>query len=300
MHFRMDWRAINFDWNHARAFLATAEEGSLTAAAKALGLTQPTLGRQISALEQELGVALFDRVARGLALTPSGLELVEHVRAMREAANAVSLTASGQAQAIEGTIRITATDIYAAYVLPPMVMRLRELAPGVIVEIIATNTVSDLRRREADIAIRSAAPTDPTLIARKVRDDEAFLYATPAYLNSIGRPEIAAGFSKASFIGFENNEPYIKGLNEFGFSLTSENFPILTASHHVHWQLTIGGAGIGVMPRDVGDKEPNVERVLPDLAPFPVPIWLVAHRELNTSRRVRLVFDFLADELSAH
>lgn len=299
MLFCMDWRSTKFDWNHARAFLATAEEGSLTAAARALDLTQPTLGRQIAALEAELGVALFDRIARGLTLTPSGLELVEHVRAMREAANTVSLTASGRSQAIEGTIRITATDIYAAYVLPPMVARLRELAPGIIVEVIATNAVSDLRRREADIAIRSAAPTDPALIARKVRDDEAHLYATPGYLDAIGRPKKAADFSHAHFIGFDNNEPYIKGLNEIGFNLTGDNFAVLTASHHVHWQLTKQGVGIGVMQRDTGDAEPTVERALPSLEAFPVPIWLVAHRELNTSRRVRLVFDFLADALSA-
>ena len=295
----MDWRATKFDWNHARAFLATAEEGSLTAAARALGLTQPTLGRQISALETELGVTLFDRVARGLILTPSGLELVDHVRAMREAASAVSLTASGRSQAIEGMIRITATDIYAAYVLPPMVARLRKMAPGINVEIIATNAVSDLRRREADIAIRSAAPTDPALIARKVRDDEAHLYAAPSYLDAIGRPNKAAGFSRAQFIGFDNNEPYIKGLNELGFKLTGDNFAVITASHHVHWRLTKQGVGVGVMQSDIGDAEPLVERALPNLKAFPVPIWLVAHRELNTSRRVRLVFDFLAEELSA-
>ncbi len=295
----MDWRGVRFDWNHARAFLATAEEGSLTAAARALGLTQPTLGRQISALEEDLGVALFERAARGLTLTPSGLELVEHVRAMREAASAVSLTASGRAQAIEGTIRITTTEIYAAHVLPPMIARLRDQAPGINVEVIATNAVSDLRRREADIAIRSAAPTDPALIAKKVRDEEARLYATPSYIDAFGRPETPAGFSRATFIGFDNNEPYIKWLNEIGFNLTSDNFAVVTASHQVHWQLAKHGVGIGVMQSDIGDAEPLVERALPDLEPFPVPIWLVAHRELNTSRRVRLVFDFLAGELSA-
>ena len=119
----MDWRSVTFDWNRARAFLVTAEEGSLSAAARALGMAQPTLGRQVSALERELGVALFERVGRGLALTPSGLELVEHVRAMGDAASRVSLTASGQSQSVEGTIRIAVTDIYAVFVLPPIVGR---------------------------------------------------------------------------------------------------------------------------------------------------------------------------------
>ena len=163
----MNWKSMKFDWNRARAFLVTAEEGSLSAAARALEMTQPTLGRQVSALEQELGVALFERAGRGLVLTPSGLELVDHVRAMGEAANRVSLTASGQSQTIEGSICITASEIHAAYLLPPIIAKLRRAQPGIKVEIIASNAASDLRRREADIAIRSFRPTQPELIAKK-------------------------------------------------------------------------------------------------------------------------------------
>ncbi len=298
MHIRMDWRSVKFDWNRARAFLVTAEEGSLSAAARALGMAQPTLGRQVTALEQELGVALFERVGRGLALTPSGLELVEHVRAMGEAASRVSLTASGQSQSIEGTIRITTTEVYAAFVLPPIIAKLRPLAPGITIEIVASNAVSDLRRREADIAIRNGRPTDPDLIAKKVKDDLAQLYATPAYLDRIGNPSSLAGFSQADFIGFDDNKPLLDGLNALGFSLTGRNFPVLTGSHLVHWELVKQGLGVGVMPIRTGDAEPLVRRILPTMDPIEVPVWLVAHRELRTSRRVRLVFDFLFDELS--
>ena len=298
MHIRMDWRSVNFDWNRARAFLVTAEEGSLSAAARALGMAQPTLGRQVTALEQELGVVLFERVGRGLALTPSGLELVEHVRAMGDAASRVSLTASGQSQSIEGTIRITTTEVYAAFVLPPMIAKLRRLAPGITIEIVASNAVSDLRRREADIAIRNGRPTDPDLIAKKVKDDLAQLYATPAYLDRIGNPSSLAGFSQADFIGFDDNKPLLDGLNALGFSLTGRNFPVLTGSHLVHWELVKQGLGVGVMPIRTGDAEPLVRRILPTMDPMEVPVWLVAHRELRTSRRVRLVFDFLFDELS--
>lgn len=131
MHKRMDWRAVTFDWNRARAFLVTAEEGSLSAAARALGMAQPTLGRQVSALEAELGTVLFERAGRGLTLTPSGLELVEHVRAMAEAANQVSLTASGQSQTVEGTSRITASEITAAHSPPPLIAKLRHAEPGI-------------------------------------------------------------------------------------------------------------------------------------------------------------------------
>ena len=298
MHFRMDWRSVNFDWNRARAFLVTAEEGSLSAAARALGMAQPTLGRQVTALEQELGIALFERVGRGLTLTPSGLELVEHVRAMGDAASRVSLAASGQSQSIEGTIRITTTEVYAAFVLPPIIAKLRPLAPGITIEIVASNAVSDLRRREADIAIRNGRPTDPDLIAKKVKDDFAQLYATPAYLDRIGNPSSLAGFSQADFIGFDDNKPLLDGLNALGFSLTGRNFRVLTGSHLVHWELVKQGLGVGVMPMRTGDAEPLVRRILPTMDPIEVPVWLVAHRELRTSRRVRLVFDFLFDELS--
>ncbi len=294
----MDWRSVNFDWNRARAFLVTAEEGSLSAAARALGMAQPTLGRQVTALEQELGVVLFERVGRGLALTPSGLELVGHVRAMGDAASRVSLTASGQSQSIEGTIRITTTEVYAAFVLPPMIAKLRRLAPGITIEIVASNAVSDLRRREADIAIRTGRPTDPDLIAKKVKDDFAQLYATPAYLDRIGNPSSLAEFSQADFIGFDDNKPLLDGLNALGFNLTGRNFPVLTGSHLVHWDLVKQGLGVGVMQMRTGDAEPLVRRILPTMDPIEVPVWLVAHRELRTSRRVRLVFDFLFDELS--
>src|SRR5437870_10522037 len=134
MRFRMDWRSLKFDWNHAKAFLATAQEGSLSAAARALGMAQPTLGRQVDALEAELGVVLFERVGRGFTLTPSGLELLDHVRAMGEAANRVSLSAAGQAQSIEGTICIAASETYAAMLLPPIVAKLRQAEPGIHIE----------------------------------------------------------------------------------------------------------------------------------------------------------------------
>ncbi|GAB4536992.1 MAG: LysR family transcriptional regulator [Parvularculaceae bacterium] len=299
MRLCMDWRSVNFDWNRARAFLVAAEEGSLSAAARALGLAQPTLGRQVAALEAELGVALFERAGRGLGLTPTGLALVEHVRAMGEAASRVSLSASGRSQAIEGSIRISATEAYAFHVLPRIIGKLRKTAPGIDVEIVASNALSDLRRREADIAIRAAQPTDPELIARKLRDDEVYLYATPDYLKSIGGPQQPEEFSHAVFIGFEDNEPYIKALNDLGFKLTVRNFPIVTASHLVHWELVKQGCGIGVMPTIIGEAELAVARALPDMAPILAPVWLVAHRELKTSRRVRLAFDLLADELRA-
>ncbi|QKV19706.1 LysR family transcriptional regulator [Oricola thermophila] len=293
----MDWKAVKFDWNRARAFLVTAEEGSLSAAARALGMAQPTLGRQVDALESELGVLLFERGGRGLTLTQAGLELLDHVRAMGEAAGRVSLAASGQAQSIEGSITITASEIHSAFLLPPVVARLRREQPGIEVEIVASNATIDLKRREADIAVRSFRPTQPDLIAKKIGDEIARLYAAESYLERIGHPRTPEELSGAAFIGFDTTDVMVDGLNRLGLKLTRKNFPVLTASHLVHWELVKAGAGIGIVPEAVGDREGGVRRVLDDLPPMEFPIWLTTHRELNTSRRVRLVYDMLAEEL---
>ena len=299
IRFCMDWRSIKFDWNRARAFLVTVEEGSLSAAARALDMTQPTLGRQVAALERELGVALFERCGKGLELTPSGLDLVEHVRAMGAAASAFSLTASGQSNSIEGKICLSATEVMAVFVLPAIVQKLRQQQPGIHVEIVASNSVSDLKRREADIAIRSFRPTQPDLIARRLSDLDIRLYASVAYLQQLGCPTSPEALNGALFVAFDSTDRYITALREYGIDVTPDNFPVITESHIVHWELVKQGAGIGVIQTDVGDAEPSVERVLPDFPVFSSEMWLVAHRELKTNRRVRVVYDFLAAELSS-
>jgi len=297
MHICMDWRAVKFDWNKARAFLVTAEEGSLSAAARALGMAQPTLGRQVDGLEQELGVVLFERVGRGLTLTPSGMELLEHVRDMGEAAGRVSLTALGQSQALEGSISISASEIYASVLLPPIIAKLRIAEPGIHVEVVVSNHASDLLRREADIAIRHFHPTEPDLIAKKIGMADAILYAAPSYVEKLGHPTKPYDLRHADFVNMDRNGMMLKGLNSLGLGLTEANFPLLTESYLVMWELVKQGAAIGILDAYIGDTEPDVVRVLPDLEPLSFPIWLVAHRELTTSRRIRRVYDFLIEEL---
>ncbi len=297
MQFRMDWKTVKFDWNRARAFLITAEEGSLSAAARALGMAQPTLGRQVSALEDELGVILFQRTGRGLTLTQSGLELMDHVRAMGDAATRVSMAASGQSQSVAGTVSISASEVTSAFVLPGIVTRLRQAHPGITIEVIATNSLSDLRRREADIAIRSVQPTDPDLIARKLKSGTAELFAAKSYLDRIGHPSCSAELTKAEFVGFDDNAPFLDGLNALGLTLTPDSFQVMSGTHLVQWEMVKQGAGVGVMMSRVGNAEPLVERAAPWLPAFDFDVWLVAHRELNTSRRIRLVFDWLVEEL---
>jgi DNA-binding transcriptional LysR family regulator len=288
----------SFDWTLARAFLATAEAGSLSAAARRLGQTQPTLGRQVAALERTLGVALFERIGRGAALTPTGREVLEQVRAMGQAAERVALIASGRSQVVEGPIRITASEVYAAHLLPPIVGRLRAVHPGITVEIVATSRPADLLRREADIAIRNFESRDSELIVRKVAQDRARPYATPAYMARLGRPSRWADLAEAEFIGLDRTALIIEGLRAFGLHLTPRNFPVQPDSHLVHWAMVRQGLGIGLITEAVGDADPAVIRVLPEEAPLIFPIWLATHRELHTSLRVRLVFDLLADALS--
>ncbi|KIG13291.1 Transcriptional regulator, LysR family protein [Enhygromyxa salina] len=293
----MDWRSVTFDWNRARAFLVTAEEGSFSAAGRALAISQPTIGRQVSALEQELDVILFERVGHGLELTPTGLDVLEHVRGMGEAASRVSLVAAGQSLSLDGSVCISASQITATHTLPPIIAGLRAKHPGIEVEIVATNEASDLSRREADIAIRSFRPTQPELVARKVKDSFARLYASPEYLEKIGNPTTAHALSQAQFLGFDRSDALMKGLNALGLSLTPSSFAVISESQLVQWELTKQGVGISIMMEEIGDAEPRVRRALPDLPPFPVPIWLTTHRELSTSRRLRVVFDLLLEGL---
>lgn len=293
----MDWRSVKFDWNKARAFLVTAEEGSLSAAARALGMAQPTLGRQVDGLEQELGIVLFERVGRGLQLTPGGLELLDHVRVMGDAAGRVSMNALGQSQTLEGRVCISASETYAAVLLPPIIAKLRILEPDIYVEIVVSNQASDLRRREADIAIRNFRPTEPDLIAKKVGEADAVLYATPDYIEKIGNPTMPQDLRHAHFVNLDHAGMMIKALNKLGLGLTEENFPLLTESYLVMWELVRQGVAIGILDAHIGDADPIVRRVLPNFQPLIFPIWLVSHRELTTSRRIRRVYDYLAEEL---
>lgn len=297
MRFCMDWRSITFDWNRARAFLVTAEEGSLSAAARALGLTQPTLGRQVAALEEELGVSLFDRAGGALTLTPSGLEMMEHAREMGQAATGLSRVAMGQSQTVEGQVSITASEIISAFDLPPILAGLRRQHPGIHIDVVSSNELRDLRRREADIALRNVRPSDPDLIARKLKPGQGHLYATPEYLATLGSVDAAEALQSSDFIGFSDNERLIEGLQAQGFSVRADQFKVTSASILVQWQMCRQGLGIGIMTETLAAATPEVVRAAPWMPPFVYDIWLVAHRELSTSRRLRIVFDALAEAM---
>jgi DNA-binding transcriptional LysR family regulator len=292
-------RSSLFDWSQAQAFLATAETGSFSGAAGRLGLSQPTVGRHVAALESDLGVLLFDRVGKSLVLTDNGLALVEHVKAMQDAADRLSLSALGQDKTIAGPVSITASDVFCAYILPPIIERIRQTYPEVQIEIVSTNDVQDLRRREADIAIRHVQPTHPDLYAKRLRTTQGKLYGATSYLDRLGRPATIKDFSKkATFIG-DTSGQVLQLLTALGVPVAAAQFSVIANSGVAVWELVKRGAGLAVMFQDLAALTPDVEVILPAEISVDVPVWLVTHGELKTNARIRAIFDLLSDEMAA-
>lgn len=289
---------MTFDWNQARAFLATAEHGSFSAAARALNLTQPTLGRQVSALEQSLGLVLFERIGTRLVLTPTGQDFLEQVRPMGEAANRAALVASGRAVSVAGEVCISVTDIFACYVMPAVVQDLYRIAPQIRVKVLAENNLSDLQRREADIAIRHVAPTQPELISRKVREAKGLMYAAQSYLDAHGAIITREDMANAQLISMGDSEALINHLRKMELPVTEANVAFTVESGVGAWEMARQGLGVMPMMDDLADHFDNMVPLIDDLAPIPVPYWLTSHRELQTSKRIRLVFDHLVEVLS--
>ncbi|MGL1919620.1 MAG: LysR family transcriptional regulator [Hyphomicrobiales bacterium] len=294
----MNWNAISFDWNQIRAFLATAEEGSLSAAARALNQTQPTLSRQISALEQTLKITLFERGPRMMEVTKAGNELLEHVRVMADAANRISLAASGQSQTIDGQVSITATDMIATYILPKILPKINAIAPNLAIELIPTNNVRDLIKREADIAIRHGRPQQAELIAKTVGDTSASLYASQKYFEKHETPQIFSDLKHAKFVGASPIEDFLPYLIEQKFPISKSNFQYTSSSDLAVLEMVRQGLGLGIIPNHIANFFDDLIPVMPNLISFPFPIWLVTHRELHTSRRIRMVYDLLAIEMA--
>lgn len=269
----------------------------MSAAARRLGQTQPTVSRQIAALEDALSVMLFERTARSVLLTEAGIELLDHVRAMASGANMVSLAASGQSQSVEGQVRITASELMSAYLLPPILKTLRRTAPLLEIDIVADNGVRDLVRREADIAIRHARPEQPNLITRRLRDETLRFYATDIYVETHGTPR-ADNLLSHQIISYVEVDRMLGHLLPLGLELTTANFRFSSSSQVVALELARSGLGMMILPDRVARTFPELGAVLEEIDAFSLPTWLVAHRELRTSRRIRLVFDHLAGSLS--
>lgn len=297
----MNWKSVCFDWNRTRAFLVTAEEGTLSAAANALNMTQPTLSRQVASLEQEIGVRLFERAGHRLELTSSGMELLQLARKMGDAASDFSLMANGQSQQLEGTVVISVCELDAVYRLPRIIAKLREEEPGITIEVVVSNKVSDLNRRDADIAIRSFCPTQPDLIARKLGEETVWLYGTEEYLQPYNDINSLEDIHNIQLIGFSDSSKMVDQLNQQGWNLSLNNVKLSTDYQMMQIKLCKENLGLIYLTQDVGDQEQHLVRAFEQFGPaICLPVWAVCHQELRTNRRIRRVFDFVSDELKKY
>jgi DNA-binding transcriptional LysR family regulator len=288
------------DWSLLRSFLAVAEAGSLSAAARELGLSQPTLGRQIADLERDLGVALFDRHPRGLRPTEAGAALIVPARTMREAAAAVALAAAGRATKARGTVRLTASVFVAHHLLPPILARLRHDAPEIVLDLVASDASDNLLFREADIALRMYRPTQLDMVTRHLGDLRLGFFAAQSYIARRGTPARPEDLPDHDLLGYDRDERLIAGLRAAGLPATRDWFVVRCDNQTAYWELVRAGAGIGIGQATVAAADPGMVQVLAD-APLPVlPVWLTAHPAQRHAPRVARVWDALAAGLQPH
>ncbi len=291
--------ALEPDWTLWRSFEAVVSEGSLSGAARRLGLSQPTLGRHVEALEKALGLTLFERTLKGLKPTEAGLRLYEPVMAARSALGGARAIAEGQSVELAGSVRITASDIFSHYVLPDMLVGIRTAYPDVALEIVPSDSVENLLLREADIAIRMFRPTQLDLVTRHIADLPIVCCAHCAYLDRRGRPQTPADLFDHALIGLDRSDLIIAGARANGLNVSRSDFVLRTDSQTLGWELVRAGLGIGFMQEYLVRRTKGMEALLPDLMIPSLEIWLTAHRELFTSRRIRAIYDALFQALSA-
>jgi DNA-binding transcriptional LysR family regulator len=253
----------SLDWSLLPGVLAVADHGSLSAAARRVGLSQPTLGRQIRAAEDALGGTLFDRHARGLSPTPLMQGLLPHLRRMAEAAQALKLQAEGQVSAETGTLRLTASQLVSSFLLPPILARFRETHPGLAVELVPSDATQNLLFHEADIALRMYRPTQLDMVTRHLGDLPIGLYATRDYIARRGRPVGFADVLDHDLIGYDRSDLIVEGFRDAGLPVTRDNFALRCDDQVAYWHLVLSGAGIGVGQRPVAGQSDHLVELFP-------------------------------------
>ena len=287
-----------FDWSLIRSFLAALDQGSLLGAARQLKTSQPTLGRHIAELESQWGVVLFERTGRGLVPTATALQLAESARAMEAGALQLSHTLTGAQSQSTGTVRITASVPVAVQLLPPILAQMRLALPDIQVELVSSNQVSNLLRREADIAVRMVRPEQGTLVAKKIGSVGVGAYAHRSYLARRSPPRLPADLLQHDLIGNDTDPSILRGFQALGYPVTREAFVLRTDDFIVQWQAVRAGLGIGFLADYMARCDPDVRPVLAGALPIPaLPMWLAVHREIRTNPRIRAVYDLLAEAL---
>jgi len=287
-------------WEFYRTFLAVLNEGSLSGAARALGITQPTVGRHISALEASFRQPLFIRSQEGLLPTEAALSLRGYAEAMEDTAAALARAATSRGQEITGTVRVSASEIIAVEVLPPMLARLKQSHPQLKIELVSTNRVQDLLRREADIAVRMTPPKQEALIARHVGDVELGIYAHTDYLQRHGKPATLADLTGHALIGFDEETPFLRAATKQLPAWHRDAFTFRTDSDVAQLALIRAGCGIGWCQSVLAERSPGLVRVLPGQCIFWLETWVTLHENLRNSPRCKATYDALVRCLQQH
>ena len=292
-------RELEPDWALWKSFAAVVETGSLSGAARAIGLSQPTLGRHIEALEQVLEVSLFERSLSGLRPTETALKLYEPVREAQAALARAGLIAEGATEALEGSVRITASTMMAHHVLPQILASIRREHPGIALELVASDSADNLLLREADIAVRMFRPLQLDLVTRHLGDIPVIACAHRSYLDRHGSPRQMGDLGKHALIGYDRSDAIITAANALGFDLTRANFVVRTDSQTAMWELIRAGLGIGFAQAGVVASTPGLVPLLGGAPMAIMEVWLTTHRELYTSRRIRAIYDALGKGLDS-
>jgi DNA-binding transcriptional LysR family regulator len=292
--------AKDIGWELYRSFLGVLQEGSLSGAARALGITQPTVGRHISAVEKAFGLALFSRSQSGLLPTEAALALRPYADAMRSTAAALRRTADSQGEGVRGTVRISASEVVGVEVLPPLVARLRQAHPRLTVELVMSNRVQDLLRREADIAVRMAAPRQELLIARRVGAVALGLFAHRSYLARHGTPKTVPELGRHALIGFDEDTPFLRAARKAMPAWNRAAFSLRTDSDVGQLALISAGCGIGICQVALAGRNVDLVRVLPHKLEVKLDTWVTMHEDLRNGPRCKITFDALVQGLTAH
>lgn len=289
----------NFDWALVKSFVAVLDAGSLMGAARRLQAQQPTLSRHIAELEVQLGAPLFERTGRGVTPTATGLAIAEAARQMEDGASALARSLAKSRDATTGTVRITTSQVAATWLLPPLLARLQQAEPGIAVELVASNLLTNLLRREADIAVRMVRPAQGSLVARKLAEVQIIAAAHQSYLDRAGTPGRPQDLLAHRLIGYDRDETILRGFAGMGMSLQRESFALRTDDQVAYGRLVATGAGIGFVAQYNIRHWPGVVALLPQLGIPALPCWLAVHREIRGNRLVRKVYDFLAEAIPA-
>ncbi|SFP62256.1 DNA-binding transcriptional regulator, LysR family [Pseudomonas sp. NFPP28] len=289
---------MNIGWELYRSFLGVFREGSLSGAARQLGITQPTVGRHIAALETALGVVLFTRSPSGLLPTAVARTLRAHAETMERTAAALERAASAQGDEVRGVVRVSASEVIGVEVLPPILTQVRQAHPHLKVELVLTNRLSDLLQLEADIAVRMVRPSQEQLLARRIGLIEVGLHARDDYLQQHGTPLLMQDLAGHSVIGFDQENAFIRSLAITGFERSA--FALSSDSDLAQLALIRAGAGIGGCQVQLAKRDPCLRRVLPEGFALKLDTWVTMHEDLRNSPRCRVMFDALVEGLQRY